>query len=329
MTSRWSSVGRSLRRNLLQAVPTVFVIVTLGFFLMQLAPGDAADFIAAESGAATEEGTAALRRTFGLDLPVLEQLLNYYRNLAQFSLGVSPRYGMPVADLIFDRLPGTLLLMGSAITLALTLGIAAGTIMALWAGRLPDRLLSVASLLFYSLPGFWIGLMLIVLFSVKLGWLPPGGGRTIGARLDGIDWLIDRARYLVLPTLALALYYVAIYARLTRASVLEVRGQDHVRTAIAKGVSPGQVVRRHILRNALSPIVTMAGMHVAGILGGAVVIETVFNWPGMGRLAYEAIMAREYTVLLGILLVSALMVIAVNAAFDIFQSLLDPRIAVR
>lgn len=322
-------VGRSLLRNALQAIPTIFVIVTLGFFLLQLAPGDAADYIAAESGAATTEGLAQIRRTFGLDLPMLTQLTNYYASLAQFSLGTSPRYGMPVADMIMQRLPGTLVLMGTAIMLALCLGILAGTVMAMTAGRLPDRVLSVLSLLFYSIPSFWIGLMLIILFSVKLGWLPSGGARSIGASLSGFAWLADRTRYLLLPGLSLALYYVAIYARLTRASVLEVGTQDHVRTAIAKGLPLGRVVRRHILRNALNPITTVAGMHVAGILGGAVVVETVFSWPGMGRLAYEAIFSREYTVLLGIMLMSSLMVIAANAFIDIVQSLLDPRVDVR
>ncbi|CAH1664483.1 MULTISPECIES: ABC transporter permease [unclassified Chelatococcus] len=322
-------VGKSLLRNALQAIPTIFVIVTLGFFLLQLAPGDAADYIAAESGAATSEGLAQIRRTFGLDLPLLTQLINYYGSLAHFSLGISPRYGMPVADMIMQRLPGTLLLMGIAIVVALLLGLLTGTIMALTAGRLPDRVLSVLSLLFYSIPSFWIGLMLIILFSVKLGWLPSGGARSIGPSLAGWDWLADRARFLVLPGLSLALYYVAIYARLTRASVLEVSTQDHVRTAIAKGMPIGRVVRRHILRNALTPVTTVAGMHVAGILGGAVVVETVFSWPGMGRLAYEAILSREYTLLLGIMLMSSLMVIAVNALFDIIQSLLDPRVEVR
>lgn len=326
--TRGQRIRRSLWRNLVQAIPTVLVIVTLGFFLLQLAPGDAADYMAAESGVATQEAMDSIRRSFGLDLPILERLMAYYGNLAQFSLGYSPRYGMPVAELILQRLPGTLVLMGMSIAFALVLGVIAGTTMALTAGRLPDRLLSVLSLLFYSLPSFWIGLMMIVFFSVQLGWLPSGGARTIGGSLTGFDWLADRALYLVLPTLSLSFYYVAIYARLTRASVLETRSQDHVRTAIAKGIARGRVIRHHIVYNALGPIVTMAGMHVAGILGGAVVVETVFSWPGMGRLAYEAILAREYMVLLGILIVSALVVIAINALFDILQSILDPRVAV-
>nr|WP_172691126.1 ABC transporter permease [Agrobacterium radiobacter]ASK45548.1 ABC transporter permease [Agrobacterium radiobacter] len=326
---RLTRVGRSLLRNLIQAVPTMFVIVTLGFFVLQLAPGDAADYMAAESGAATQETVADIRRAFGLDLPLLDQLANYYRSLTHFSLGISPRYGVAVADLILERLPGTLTLMALAIIIALLVGIAAGTIMALNATRAADRILSVASLLFYSVPTFWIGLIFIIVFSVNLGWLPAGGMKTIGASPKGFGWLVDRAYYAVLPATSLALYYMAIYARLTRSSILEVIGQDHVRTAKAKGLAPRQVVLRHVLRNALIPITTVAGIHVAGILGGAIVIETVFSWPGMGRLAFDAVMAREYTLLLGIMLVSSVLVICVNAIVDIIQAALDPRIEVR
>ncbi|AJE48748.1 ABC transporter, membrane spanning protein (peptide) [Celeribacter indicus] len=320
---------RALSRNVLQAVPTVLVIVTLGFLLMQLAPGDAADVLAAEAGAATEESLAAIRKTHGLDRPLIEQLWTYYSHLGRFSLGQSARYNVPVADLILQRLPATVILMASAIAVALVLGLAMGTVMALSAGRWPDRVLSVVSLLFYSVPTFWIGLMLIILFSVRLGWLPPGGAGTVGVGLSGIAWLRDILPYLLLPASSLALYFMAIYARLTRAAVLEAGGQDHVRTARAKGLRPGRVIRRHVLRNALIPVTTLVGSHAAGILGGAVVVETVYTWPGLGRLAYEAVLAREYMVLLGILLVSAMAVIVINALVDILQALLDPRLEIR
>lgn len=318
-----------LRRTALQAVPTVIGIVILNFFLLQLAPGDAADVMAGESGAATEETMVMLRQRFGLDLPLLDQLLAYLGNLAQGSLGFSPRYNMPVATLIGQRLPGTLLLMGLALSIALILGIALGSIMALNAGRWPDRVISVASLIFYSVPGFWIGLMLIVLFSVTLGWLPSGGAETIGAGLTGTAAILDRLRHMVLPATSLALFYVAIYARLTRAAVLEVASQDFVRTAAAKGLSPITVAVRHILRNALLPVTTLAGMHFGGILGGAVVVETVYSWPGLGRLAFEAVMRRDFTVLLGVLLLSSLLVIFINMVVDLLQAWLDPRIEVR
>jgi peptide/nickel transport system permease protein len=219
--------------------------------------------------------------------------------------------------------------MTVALTLAILLGIALGSLMSVFAGRLPDRLVSVLSLLFYSIPSFWIGLMLIVLFSVRLGWLPSGGAGTIGSRLTGVSAILDQARYMVLPALSLALFYVAIYARLTRAAMLEVKSQDYVRTAAAKGLSPFVVTVRHVLRNALIPITTMAGMHIGGMLGGAVVVETVYSWPGLGRLAFEAVMGRDFTVLLGILLLSSMLVILVNAAVDLLHAFLDPRIGVR
>lgn len=319
-------IARQLRRTALQAIPTVIGIVILNFFLLKLAPGDAADVMAGEAGSATEETMAALRERFGLNLPLLDQLLTYLNNLAHFSLGFSPRYGMPVSDLIWQRLPGTLTLMAMALIIAIIIGMALGSVMASFAGRLPDRLLSIFSLLFYSVPGFWIGLMLIVLFSVTLGWLPSGGAGTIGSPLKGWAAFVDKARYMVLPATSLALFYVAIYARLTRAAMLEVRNQDFVRTAYAKGLSPVSVTVRHILRNALIPITTMAGMHIGGMLGGAVVVETVYSWPGLGRLAFEAVMGRDYTVLLGILLLSSLLVIFANAAVDLLQTWLDPRI---
>lgn len=324
--SAYRRIARTIRRTVIQAVPTMFGIVILNFFLLKLAPGDAADVMAAEAGSATVESMAALRSRFGLDNPILVQLVDYLNNLAHFSLGFSPRYGMPVADLIGQRLPGTLMLMLTALTIAITIGLILGSLMATFAGRIPDRLISIVSLLFYSIPSFWIGLMLILFFSVKLGWLPSGGDSTIGSRLTGLPALLDRARYMILPATSLSLFYLAIYARLTRASMLEVKSQDFVRTARAKGVSPFFVTTRHVLRNALIPITTMAGMHFGGMLGGAVVVETVYSWPGLGRLAFEAVMARDFSVLLGILLLSSLLVIVANAAVDLLQAWLDPRI---
>lgn len=322
-------IRRTLIRTASQAVPTVIGIVILNFFLLQLAPGDAADVMAAEAGSATAETMEMMRERFGLNAPVLMQLFEYLRNLSQFSLGYSPRYGMPVAELIGQRLPGTLALMAVALTIAITLGMVLGSLMAIFAGRIPDRVLSILSLLFYSIPTFWIGLMLIVLFSVVLGWLPSGGSGTIGSTKTGFAAALDTARYMVLPATSLALFYVAIYARLTRAAMLEVRSQDFVRTAYAKGVSSFRVTVHHVLRNALIPITTMAGLHIGGMLGGAVVVETVYSWPGLGRLAFEAVMARDFSVLLGILLLSSLLVIAANAAIDLLQAWLDPRIGER
>lgn len=324
--SRRQPFGKRVLRTTWQAMPTVVGIVILNFFLLKLLPGDAADVIAGESGAATVETMAALRAKFGLDQPVLHQLLAYLNNLAHFSLGFSPRYDAPVMELILARLPNTLILMGTALAFAIVVGVALGAIMAHWAGRWPDRLLSVLALIFYSTPGFWVGLLAIVLFSVRLGWLPSGGNVTIGANLHGVAYGVDLARHVLLPAATLATFFVAIYARLTRAAMREVQRQDFVRTAQAKGLGPWRVTIRHVLRNALMPLTTMVGMHFGTLLGGAAVTETVFSWPGLGRLALDAVMARDFNVLLGVLLLSSLLVIVANVLVDLLQARLDPRV---
>ena len=321
-----ATLAHALGRTLLHTLPTMLGILLINFLLLQLAPGDAADVMAGESGSATQESLAALRSQFGLDQPIPLQLWQYLSKLAHFDLGYSPRYGASVQGLIGERLGTTLTLMLLALVFSLLLGIALGMLMARWQGRWPDRLLSVGSQFFYSVPGFWIGLMLIVVFSVKLAWLPTGGAGTLGADLHGWPALLDTLRYMALPASSLALIYIAIYARLTRASMLEAGAQDYVRTATAKGLAPWVITFKHVLRNALLPITTMAGLHLGGMLGGAVVIETVFSLPGLGRLAYDAVMARDYNVLLGILLISSLLVIITNVLVDLLQTWLDPRI---
>lgn len=326
MTANLTRLLRVLWRALVHAVPTMLIVVLVGFFLLQLAPGDAADVIAGESGFATPETMALVRERLGLDLPVGHQLLAYLSNLAHLSLGQSARYDMPVADLIAQRLPATLILLFTALTLAFALGLLLGTVMASTVGRLPDRAVAIVISILYSIPGFWIALMLIVLFSVKLGWLPSGGMETIGGGHSGFGLVLDRLRHLALPAISLSLFFIAIYARVTRAAMLEVATLDFVRTARAKGVSRTWVALRHVLPNALLPVTTLAGIHAGGILGGAVVVETVFSWPGLGRLAYEAVTRRDFAVLLGILLLSSAVVIVINALVDLLQAWLDPRI---
>lgn len=321
--SRKSSIA--LRAGL-NAVPTTIGIVILSFLLLQFAPGDAVDVLAGEAGGASVESMAQMRSQYGLDQPVLGRLWTYLSNLLHGDLGWSPRYNVPVTHLIWDRLPGTLALSGAALTLALLAGIALGALMAVNEGRLADRLLSGLSLVFYSVPAFWTGLMLIVLFSIKLGWLPSGGAETIGSSATGFAAFADKLRYMILPTISLALFYIAIYARLARVAMIEAKGQDYVRTARAKGLSERRILFRHVLRNALLPVTTVAGMHVGGIFGGSVVIETVYGWPGLGRLAYEAVMGRDFAVLLGILLFSSMLVVIANALVDILHGILDPRV---
>ncbi len=321
-----SRIFSALGRALLQAIPAALGIVLVVFLFLQLLPGDAVDVMASQSGSATAENMAWLRSEYGLDKPVLFQFYNYLTHLAHFNLGYSPRYGTDVSSLILSRLPNTLLLMLLAQVVALIVGISFGVIMAVWANKWPDRLLTVFNLLLYSLPGFWMGLVILLLFSVHLGWLPSGGSQTIGANLTGWAALADTLRHAVLPVLALSSYFIAIYARLTRSAMLEIATQDFVRTAHAKGLHPRSIAVRHVLRCALMPVTTVAGMYFGNLLGGAAVIETVFNWPGLGSLAMEAIVARDFNVVLGVLLLSAFLVVIVNIVVDVLQSWLDPRI---
>ncbi|HWL70982.1 MAG TPA: ABC transporter permease [Geminicoccus sp.] len=315
-------------RALVRSLPTVAIIVVFNFFLLNMAPGDAADVLAAESGAATAETMAATRARLGLDLPLLDQFLNYVTGLLHLDLGFSAKFGVPVLEVILDRLPNTLLLMVTALVFALLVGIIAGFLMALRAGSILDRAISVVALFFYSVPSFWGALMLIVIFSVQLGWLPSSGYQTIGFEGSGLELALDMARYLALPALSLSLFFIAIYARLTRASMLEVYGQDYVRTAVAKGLPPSRIALRHVLRNALVPVTTVAGIHFGILLGGAIVTETVFAWPGLGSLAFQAVFARDFAVLLGILLLSSVLVIVINIATDLLHAWLDPRVEV-
>jgi peptide/nickel transport system permease protein len=319
-------VGRVLLRTLLQAIPAAIVIIIIAFLLLKLAPGDAADALAAVSGSATEETMAAWRRQFGLDQGILGQLLLYLWGILHLDLGVSPLYNQPVLDLILERMPASLLLMASGLALAVLIGVAFGTLMALSRGGWLDRILSVVVLLLYSVPGFWIGLMLIIVFSVTLGWFPIGGAETIGAQMSGLERLADRLHHLVLPASALAAFYIAVYARLMRNSTIEVLQRDFVRTALAKGMTRRQIVFGHVIPNALLPVTTMIGMQMGAILGGSIVIETVFSWPGLGSLAFDAILKRDFSVILGILLLSALLVLVINAVTDVVQAWLDPRI---
>jgi len=315
-------------RRLAQAVPIVVGIAVFNFLLVHMAPGDAADVLAGEAGGATPEYVDQLKSKFGLDQPLYIQLGKYLWNVVTLDLGFSFRHNMPVTDLILARLPATLLLMVCAIVLAFSLGVLFGVSASRYVNRWPDRLISVGALLAYATPIFWIGLMMILLFSVKLGWLPSNGMETIGAGYGGWDRLVDVARHLILPSLTLSLFYMALYTRLMRASMLEVYGLDYVTVARAKGVTEAAIAYRHVLRNALLPMVTMLGLQVGSLLGGSVLVETVFGWPGLGRLAFESVFQRDYNLLLGVLLLSSVMVVIVNILVDLLYAFLDPRIEV-
>ena len=314
-------------RRLVASIPTLLIILAGLFLLLQLAPGDTVDALVAQMGGGDAAMIEELRRYYGLDLPVVTQLLAYLWRLVRLDLGFSAIYGKPVVDVIIERLPATLLLMASSLSLAFAAGMALGILAARRVNRWPDTLISTLGLIFYATPSFWFGLMGIVVFAVKLAWLPAGGFETVGAGYGGLWRVLDIARHLVLPTLTLGLIFLAIYLRIMRASMLEVLTLDFVRTARSKGLAETAVIVRHVLRNALLPMVTLIGLQAGTMLGGSVVVESVFALPGLGRLAYESVVQRDLNTLLGIVFVSALLVITVNFVVDLLYARLDPRIA--
>lgn len=313
-------------RRLLASLPTLLLILVGLFLLLQLAPGDTVDALMAQMGGGDPAMMAQLRNFYGLDATVPVQLGRYLLRLLSFDLGYSAIYGKPVAAVIAERLPTTLLLMASSLGFAFAGGVALGVLAARRINRWPDTLISTVGLIFYATPSFWLGLMGIVVFAVRLGWLPPGGLEEIGAGHTGARRALDVALHLLLPTATLSLIFLAIYLRIMRAAMLEVMDQDFIRTARAKGLSETAVVVRHALRNAMLPMVTLLGLQVGNLLGGSVVVESVFALPGLGRLAYEAVVQRDLNTLLGIVFVSALLVIAANFAVDLLYAQLDPRI---
>ena len=315
-------------RRLAQAVPIVIGIVVLNFLLLQLAPGDAATVLAGEAGGAPPEYVAQLRERFGLDRPTHVQLLLYLKNVLTLDLGYSFRNSMPVSTLIFGRLGPTLLLMGATLLASVLCGVLLGLLAATAVNTWRDRVISVAAVIAYATPLFWIGLMLILLFSIKLEWLPTTGMEDVVAFNEGWDRVLDIARHLVLPTVTLSLFYMALYTRMMRAAMLDQRGMDYVVTARSKGLSERLITYRHVLRNAVLPVVTMAGVQVGSLLGGSVVVESVFAWPGLGQLAFQSLFARDFNLLLGIFFLSACLVVLVNLVVDLVYLALDPRITV-
>jgi len=320
---------RYVVRRLALAIPTILTIVVLNFALLHLAPGDAADVLAGEAGSATPQYMAQLRQNFGLDQPLYVQLFVYLEHVFTFDLGYSFRHGMSVSELILTRLAPTLLLMLTVFVLSVGLGVVLGAIAARNLNRWRDNVISTLAVLAYATPVFWAGLMLIVVFSIKLGWFPTSGMEQVGAFKEGFARVVDIAHHLVLPAVTLTLFYLALYTRLMRASVLDQYAMDYVVTARAKGLTERQIARRHVLRNAALPVLTMAGVQIGALLGGAVVVETVFAWPGLGLLAYESLFARDINLLLGIFFISACLVVVVNLAVDLLYSWLDPRIELR
>jgi ABC-type dipeptide/oligopeptide/nickel transport system permease component len=297
-------------KRLLSTLPVLVGISVIVFFLLRALPGDPAQVIAGEL--ATQESVEAIRSQLGLDKPLYVQYAIFISSLAVLDLGKSARTGQPVISEIWSRLPNTILLAVISTGIACLLGIPAGIISAVKHYTMLDYGVMVLALFGISMPVFWLGLMFIIVFSVKFHLLPAGG--------IGTFW------HLILPSLTLALFSTAFIARMTRSGMLEVMGQEFITTARSKGLLEKIVVLKHALRNAFIPIITVIGLQFGSLLGGAVLTETVFAWPGIGRLIVDSILARDYPMVQGIVLVFALLYILVNLTVDILYAYIDPRI---
>jgi peptide/nickel transport system permease protein len=312
--------------HLLQGLALVIAVVVLNFVLVHAAPGDPVETIAGASGGMSDELKAQLRTQYGLDKSLPVQLGVYVGKVLHGDLGYSYFFNVPVAGLIAERVPATLLLVLSAVLAAFLVGTALGVL----ASRKPNGWLSqsitVLSLIGFAAPVFWMGMMLVILFASVLPIFPVAGMRAIDSSGGGLAGVIDVLHHLVLPALTLALVYLAQYSRLARASMLDVLGADYIRTARAKGVAEHVVLYKHALRNAVLPVVTMLGLQFGNVLAGAILVETVFNWPGLGRLAFESVLRRDYPTILGVLLFSAIVVVVMNLLTDLAYRLIDPRI---
>ena len=321
MNTLWMIVQR-----ISYALILLLAVLVLNFALMYLAPGDIADTIAGDMGGANAEVMAEIRRSYGLDRPVWEQLVSYLWNVVQLDLGYSYFFNTSVVSLLAERVPATLLLVVSAQILAIFVGVLLGVVAARRPNGLTSHAVTLLALFGFSAPVFWTGIMLLIAFSLLVPLFPVAGMQDV--TINGGAWvkMVDVAHHLVLPTITLASIFLALYSRLCRASMLEVLGSDYIRTARAKGLSDRQVVVKHALKNALNPVVTLAGLQFSAVVSGAVLVETVFSWPGLGTLALQSIIARDTPTILGILFFSSLVVVVANLLTDLALRLIDPRI---
>jgi len=312
-------------RRILQAAPLLVGVIVLNFIIIHMAPGDPVLVIAGEYGT-TPEYLAMMRAKMGLDKPLHVQLLVYLKTTLSGDLGHSFVWNQSVVTIILEFVPATLLMMGASLILSVLIGIPLGV----WASRKPyslaDNAITTLCLAGYSIPVFWFGLMSILLFSVHLRWLPTQGMKTIASSLTGAANLLDIARHLVLPASVLALAQLALVARLARASMLEVMSLDFITTAWSKGLGERRVIFRHGLRNALLPLVTVIGLQIGYMFGGAILTETVFAWPGLGRLMLRALSTRDYPLIMGMFIVITALIILANLITDIAYAMLDPRV---
>jgi peptide/nickel transport system permease protein len=315
---------RLLIRRFALAVPLVFGVVTLTFFLIHLAPGDPALILAGD--APTPEFLSAVRAAYGLDQSVWRQFVAFFCKAVAGDFGTSIYYGRPVFLVILDRLPATILLTGTALVVASSLGIIVGVAAAKRAGSRADTMISAVSLIGYSVPSFWVGQLFVLLFALQLHWFPAGGMTTVRARYIGVDAMLDVGMHMVLPVATLAVFLMTLTARFTRAAMVEALDQDFVIVAEAKGVCRRRIVWHHAFRNALVTTVTVIGLEFGAVIAGALVIEVIYSWPGLGRLFYDAIFRRDFPLLTGCFILTSTMVVVVNALTDVACAVIDPRL---
>ena len=312
--------------RLVYAFVLLFAVLVLNFTLMHLAPGDVADTISQSMGGADEELLVEIRKDYGLDQPYYQQLATYIGKVLRFDLGHSFFFNEPVSKLVLERVPATLLLVITAQILALLLGVVLGVYSARKPNGIMSHFVTFFALFGYSAPVFWTGILLLIAFSLQIPLFPVAGMRDV--TIEGNFWVhaIDVMKHMVLPVVTLASIFLALYSRLARATMIETLGTDFVRTARAKGLPERQVVYKHALRNSLSPVVTLAGLQFSAVVSGAVLVEAVFSWPGLGTLAFQSIIARDTPTILGILFFSALVVIIGNLLTDLALRFVDPRV---
>jgi peptide/nickel transport system permease protein len=325
-------LGPYLLKRLLGAIPLVLGIATIVFFVIHLSPGDPVSIYA--SPGVSPEVLERMRTNMGLDRPVHERYVHWMGAMLRGDFGVSFTHNQPVRDVIVRMLPNTLVLSATALALGFLVGIVVGVVQAIRQNSTLDGGLSVATLFVYSMPSFWLALMLILVFSLYARtvwgwpvWFPASGMVSVDhAEMGSWEQLLDRGRHLVLPASSLALILAAGVARYTRGSMLEVIRQDYIRTARAKGLPERSVILKHALRNALIPVVTLLGLYLPVLLSGTVVIETVFAWPGMGKLMVDSVFQRDYPVVMAGAFIFALMVVVGNLMADLLYAVVDPRV---
>lgn len=313
--------GKYVFRRILQMIPVILAIICICFLIIHLAPGDPATIMAGEN--ATDAYIAELKAQFGLDLPLWQQLLIYIKNTLSGNLGMSLLKKIPVSTMLAEKMKVTLMLVLPSELIAIILGTLLGMIAAKHENKIQDHLISNASMILYCMPTFWLGMMLMLIFAINLKWFPTSGMQSFNTTLSPF---MDTMHHIFLPCLTLSLVRIPTYLKLARSSVVEVAQEDFINTARAIGYSEPVVYRKHALRNALLPTVTQAGMSLSTLFSGALLTETVFSWPGMGRMVYDAISGRDYTVIMGGFLVSAIMVVIGGFITDILYMYLDPRV---